>query len=57
MLIREVEGGEFQLTYENGDTYLGEFDFLNMRMVKVITSQGILNILVTLNAIVWMAKV
>ena len=28
MLIREVEGGEFQLTYENGDTYLGEFDKL-----------------------------
>ena len=28
MSIREVEGGEFQLTYENGDTYLGEFDKL-----------------------------
>ena len=36
MSIREVEDGEFQLTYENGDTYLGEHD----RLLKYANGKG-----------------
>ena len=36
MSIREVECAEFQLTYENGDTYLGEYN----KLLKYANGKG-----------------